>query len=146
MISANIPINKIETPLFKNFLQKYTGKSINSHTFYRDIVLSNLFNEKMKEIESQFEDESECYIVFDESTDSCSRHILNILIDKYSKVERNKPFLISVVEVSKTNAENINLEVLKVIMDFLKNDIVSAKRIVLLLTDAAPYAIKLAKC
>jgi hypothetical protein len=56
--------------------------------------------------------EKKLYIVFDKTTVSNWRYILNILIGECSKEIRKPPIFLQVVEFTKTNFENINLEIL----------------------------------
>lgn len=52
------------------------------------------------------------YILFDETTDTNGRYILNILIGECSENIREIPVLVKLVELTKTNAANIFKEIL----------------------------------
>ncbi len=71
--------------------------------------------------------------------------MINILLGECSTIKGSKPFLISVVEDSKTTSENINAAILEKFHQFFENDLSRLQHIKLLLTDAAPYAIKAGK-
>ncbi len=145
LIAANIPIFKLENRLLKKFLQSYTGNSIKSQTFYRETILDLCYNNKLNTIKNFFNEADSLYIIFDETTDVCSRYILNILIGKCSDSKRERPYLIGTVELTKTNASNVNFQIFNTLNHFFDQDTSKYQRIKLLLTDAAPYAIKAGK-
>ncbi len=43
LVSANIPIAKLKNQKFKSFLENYTGKSIKSLTFYRNMAVESVY-------------------------------------------------------------------------------------------------------
>ncbi len=59
------------------FLEKYTAKKVNSHTFYRRPIIETLFDLVIFDIKKNLLEKSNYCIIFDETTDSCGRHILN---------------------------------------------------------------------
>ncbi len=145
LVSSNIPIHKLENTLFKSFLEKYCGKSINSHSFYRGTVINTLYENLVTDIKNLLSESEKYYIIFDETTDTTGRYVLNLLIGICSKCKRTRPFLISVIELEKTTSEKINLEVVKKLTEIFNGEINRFEDIILLLTDAAPYAIKTGK-
>ncbi len=145
LISANITIYKIENNGFKTFLEKYTGKKINSHTFYRVKILDSLYNKRINAAKEQLKEFKFYYIIFDETTDSCGRYILNLLIGGCSEQKRQRPFLVSVIELNKTNSEIINNEIFNRFLKFFNYNLDNFKKITILLSDAAPYKIKTRK-
>ena len=48
LIRSNIPLNKIESDSFRNFLEKYTKKSLPNESTLRRNYLPNLFEQEMK--------------------------------------------------------------------------------------------------
>jgi hypothetical protein len=82
------------------------------------------------------------YSVFDGTTDSNGRYILNILIGTYSKVIRKPPVIVKVVELTKTNSKNTNLEILQALKFLYDGDTRLYSKVKLLLSDGARYARK----
>ncbi len=113
LFSTNIPIHKIENKNFRTFLEKYTNKRVNSHTFYRGTIIDAIYDKKFNDVKSILHNMGHYYIIFDETTDSCGRHILSLLIGGCSENTRSKPYLVSLLELEKTTAQNINIEILE---------------------------------
>ena len=68
--------------------------------------------------------------------------ILNILAGKCSKEKRQRPYLLSSIHITVTNSETIILEILSTLNKIYDNDASKYINIKLLVSDAAPYAIK----
>lgn len=49
-MSANIPLNKLSNPYFKEFLSKYTGKDIPSESTLRKGYVDEIYENKIKNI------------------------------------------------------------------------------------------------
>jgi hypothetical protein len=81
-------------------------------------------------------------MLFDETTDSRRRSILNILIGECFSLIRKNPFSIKVIELAKTNSEKINFKILNILNIIFNKDTNKFRQVNLLLSDAAPYAIK----
>ena len=81
----------------------------------------------------------------DETADASGRSILNILVGECSEVPINPPSLLKTTELSKTNSETIVLEIMNTLSMLFKNDTTKYKNLKLLLTDAAPYALKVGR-
>ncbi len=62
-----------------------------------------------------------------------------------SKFKRSKTFLIGVIELPKTNAETIFSIIISKLNLFFDNEFSSILKIRLLISDAAPYALKTGK-
>ncbi len=105
-----------------------------------------MYDVRKKEIQNYFIEADALYIIFDETTDSCDRYILNILLGKCSSTARNVPKLIASVELNKTNAKNVTTEIINRVLEFLRgSDMKVLQKIFLLLSDGAPYAVKAEK-
>lgn len=78
----------------------------------------------------------------DETTDNCGRYIAHLLIGSLCEDTVSKSYLISSKQLEKTN----NLTKIRFIQDglseFFLPEHVSSQKILLLLSDAAPYMIK----
>jgi hypothetical protein len=89
--SANIPLSKLENIEFRNFLEKYTNRKIKSESWFRKTLLEKVYSKEMQSI-FQYFSEKNIYIMFDETTDSNERYILNILIGECNLEERKVQF------------------------------------------------------
>lgn len=139
--SANIPLDRLNNSMFKKFLEEFSKMEIKSVTHYRKLI--------EEQHASKFEQEckgfaaSEIYLMFDETTDSVGRYMLNILIGKLSDKSRMKPKLMKTIELSKTNSVNINTSILDLLTTIYGT--LEKAKLTLLLSDAAPYAVKTGK-
>jgi hypothetical protein len=84
--------------------------------------------------------------MFDETTDSQGRAVLNILIGECSELERKSPVLVKCVEIKKTDSLNVNLSIIEVLNILYEKDTSKYLNLCLLLSDRATYAIKAGKC
>ncbi|KAF7684873.1 hypothetical protein CDIK_4378, partial [Cucumispora dikerogammari] len=84
------------------------------------------------------------YLVFDETTDIIGRQILNLLIGLCDETERKTAKLVKTISLEKTNSLNINIEILK-LLDELFTTKDQYNNVRLIISDAAPYAIKVGK-
>ncbi len=64
----------------------------------------------MVEIKTEIKSPNEIYLIFDETTDSCGRFVLNVLLGPFFIDKRSSPSLIATVLLEKTNAVNVNLK------------------------------------
>lgn len=103
-------------------------------------MLQNQFQIELSKHYQFFKDKN-IFLIFDETTDCTGRSILNILIGECCIENRSNPILIKTIELSKTNSTNINQEIISVLLLLYEGDLVYDK-LKLLLSDAAPYAIK----
>lgn len=138
--SANIPLSKLENQDLINFLKKYTGIDVKSESWYRKILLEKLYKNEMQSMLSNIT-EKDIYVMFDETTDDNGRYILNILIGECSAIKRTKAVLVETVELERTNAVNINRAIINMLTRIYNGNI-QYNKIKLLLSDQAPYAIK----
>ncbi len=145
MVSANIPLEKLKNPTLKTFIEKYTKEKLYSLTQYRGVVLEKVFKSKMDQIKKEIMSSDATYLIFDESTDSVGRYMLNILIGSCFSDRRSIPKLIAVVELEKTDSLNVNSNVISALNNFFDKKIEEINKVKLILSDAAPYAVKAAK-
>ncbi|KAF2884325.1 hypothetical protein ILUMI_21844 [Ignelater luminosus] len=117
-IRADIPLSKLNCDVFRQFLEKYTGKKTP--------------NEKLKG--------KYFYIVVDETTDSRGCYIANLLIGELNPNSSTKPFLVALQELEKTNhttvARFINDNLKRLFGEYHFED-----KLLLMTSDAAPYMI-----
>lgn len=140
-VKMNIPLYKMKIENFINFISKYTGRNILSESTYRKVLLEKLFEKKRNEIRDTLKI-TDVYILFDETTDTSGRYVLNIIAGACSVVRRETAYLIKTVELNATNALNVNKELLECINWMFSNMVSDYDKLKLLVSDGAPYAIK----
>ncbi len=145
LISANIPLAKLQNEQFKLFLEIYTGKKLKSVSHYRDTIVKSIYVDKLQDMKYKFENIKNYYVIFDESTDACGRYILNLLIGECNNERRTRPYFLGLVKLDKVNADSVTSAIIKKFAEFFNNDMLKFEKIKLLLSDAAPYAIKAGK-
>lgn len=143
-VKMNIPIYKLQDENLKTFISKYTGKKLLDESMYRKAFLEKVFTKKQNEVRDLLKNEN-IYLMFDETTDASGRYILNILSGICSPSQRERSYLIKTVELDKTNALNVNTEILEVLNWIYNSDVSKFSNVKLLVSDGAPYAVKAAK-
>jgi hypothetical protein len=143
-IKANIPINKIQNLEIVKFLEKYIVIAVKSESTYRKKIIKTIYEKEFHYLKMFFSDK-EIYIIFDETTDSCGRFILNILLGECNLKNRMAPKLFKTIELETTNSSNCNLEILNVLNILYDFNTDKFSNVKLILSDAAPYAIKVGK-
>ncbi|CAN7989403.1 unnamed protein product, partial [Ixodes hexagonus] len=115
LVAANIPWAKVENPVFKEFLQKYSNEL----------------------------GDSCIWVSVDETTDATGRFVTHLVVGKLVADERTTPFLVCSKTLERTNGETVAYFVnasLKVLYPTGLED----SRVLLLYTDAAAYMLKAA--
>lgn len=142
-LNLNIPLNVLNNNCFISFIEKYTSQKINSITFYRNTILPKIYFDLKNKIFEYFIDK-DFYFIFDETTDIKGRYILNILGGVCEENFKYKTYLLETIELSKTNAENINNEILS-LLNLIAKSPLNYNKLKLIISDAAPYAVKVGK-
>jgi len=98
LISANIPWAKLKNPIFRNFLEKYTSKSIPNESTLCKNYLGPFYNETLSEIRDIIGD-SHIWFAVDETTDITGRYIANLLVGVLKCDDSSEPNLIACREL-----------------------------------------------
>jgi hypothetical protein len=80
--------------------------------------------------------------MFDETTDSCGRYMLNILVGECSVLKRSIPYLMKTSELANTNSKNINIKIIDLMNEIYNNEASKFTNVKMLISDGAPYALK----
>ena len=140
MVSANIPFKKLSNKVFKEFLFKYIKKPIPDKSTIRKNYLDVCYKTTIEKIRKEIGN-SIIYVIVDETTDYCGRHVANCLVGNLLSEKPGIPYLISCNVLEKTNSSSIS----RFINDSLQNILVDRKtgetNFYVLLSDAAPYMI-----
>lgn len=144
LLSANIPLKKLENPTLRSFLTKYCNHPIPSESSIRKNHLLTCYENTMETIRSALRNKY-IWVSIDETTDILGRFIVNVIVGILSEdEEETQPsYLLNVVCVEKNNHSTIARifdDSLKIIDANFDRDLV-----LLFVTDAAPYMVKAAK-
>ncbi|KAG0442092.1 hypothetical protein DMUE_0542 [Dictyocoela muelleri] len=101
-----------------------------------------IYENEIKTIFSKFKGE-DILLMFDETADVNGRFVLNILGSFCSKITRQKIFLLRTIELSKTNTVTVGQEIINIMFEIYEGDI-NYNKLHIIISDAAPYAVKAA--
>ena len=143
MVESNIPLNKLQHKSFKTFLETFCNKHIPDESTLRKNYVASIYQDVIQKIKSIIGDN---YIWFsvDETTDSCGRYVENLIIGVLSDETPSKSYLIRSKELEKTNNNTITRFIHDGLTNFFLPEAVPDEKILLMLSDAAPYMSKAA--
>lgn len=144
LVSANIPLAKLDNTMFKTFLGKYTKFLIPDRSTIRNKYVNMVFKETMIKIKDAIGDNN-IYIIVDETTDTCGRYIANLLIGILNEDCAGKSYLIGTQELDRTNNVTISKFINDCLTRFYLPNAVPSEKVLLMLSDAAAYMIKSAQ-
>uniref|UniRef100_A0A1I8BQU2 DUF659 domain-containing protein n=1 Tax=Meloidogyne hapla TaxID=6305 RepID=A0A1I8BQU2_MELHA len=107
LISANIPLWKLQNSAFRSFLEKISGKSIPDESTLRKNYMKKNFLETMERIKTKI-GKAYVYAMVDETTDLVGRYVANLLVGKLECDKFTPPSLISVKMLERTNYSTIS--------------------------------------
>uniref|UniRef100_A0A2S2PQT6 CGG triplet repeat-binding protein 1 n=1 Tax=Schizaphis graminum TaxID=13262 RepID=A0A2S2PQT6_SCHGA len=122
LLSANIPLNKLNNPKFREFLLKYTGKDIPFESTLRKGYIDDVYNQTLNKIRT-------------------GRFVANVIIGTLEEHGPGQIFLLNVEELEKANHSTI-FKLFDKSMNILWPDGVKHDDVLLFLSDAAPYMVK----
>ncbi|XP_025198504.1 uncharacterized protein LOC112603549 [Melanaphis sacchari] len=139
-ISANIPLNKLENPKFKTFLEVYTKNDIPSESTLRKGYVDDIYNETMDKIRKIISDKK-IWVSIDETTDVQGRYIANVIVGTLEENNAGNIFLLNSEELEKANHSTIS-KLFDRSMSILWPTGIQHDNVLLFLSDAAPYMVK----
>lgn len=143
LLASNIPLHKINNPTLKQFLKKYClNQNVPDESTLRKIYMPTICQHITEEIRNELKDNF-IWISADETTDSCGRYIANLMIGTL-QLEPSSSYLVACKELEKTNHSTIARFVNEGIKKLFPESAVEEK-VLIFLSDAAPYMIKAAK-
>lgn len=140
LISANIPLNKLENPKFKTFLEVYTKNDIPSESTLRKGYVDDIYNETMDKIRKIISDKK-IWVSIDETTDVQGRYIANVIVGTLEENNAGNIFLLNSDELEKANHSTIS-KLFDRSMSILWPAGIQHDNVLLFLSDAAPYMVK----
>jgi hypothetical protein len=78
MVKCDIPLNKVNSFIFKQFMHKYTGHNIPERKAL-DKYISSLYDNTIEKIKEEIKDKN-IYLIVDETSDKNHRNVLNIMV------------------------------------------------------------------
>lgn len=142
LVSANIPLIKLNNSELKSFLQKYTKYNIPDESTLRKGYIQGLYEQTLADIRQDLADER-IWVSIDETTDSTGRFIANIIVGALRPDSSARPYLLSSDVLGHTNHHTI-ARFFSESLTLLWPTGVKHDNVLLLVTDAAAYMIKAA--
>ncbi|XP_016656871.2 uncharacterized protein LOC107882682 [Acyrthosiphon pisum] len=139
-IAANIPLNKLSNPIFRQFLETYMKNPIPDQTTLRKLYVDNIYNETMENIRSKLSSKR-IWVSIDETTDFEGRYIANVIVGSLEADRQGVVFLLHTEELGKTNFSSIS-QLFNKSMGILWPNGVQHEHVLLFVSDAAPYMVK----
>lgn len=141
-VSANIPFHKLNNNVFRDFLQKYTGKSIPDESTIRKNYIESCYNKTIDAIRAKL-DGKKIWVSIDETTDCMGRYVVNVIVGEMNEENSGDIFLLNCEVLEKANFSTI-AKLFDKSMNYLWPSGVQHDSVLLFLTDAAPYMVKAA--
>jgi len=144
-LSADIPLEKLGNDNLKAFLFQYTHFNIPTPTHLRENIVPKVYEESLQKVRQAI-GSNKVYVMFDESSDSLQRSVMNVLVGVLDG-RPNKPFLISTLFPPNTKGKTL-LKGMKTALENLWPNGIRYDDVLLIITDQAPAckkAVRLAK-
>ncbi len=94
-LSAEIPLKKLRNSHLRNYLEKYTGKTIPSEETLRSKYLPLCYDEAMEAMKEELKQGS-LWVSTDCSRDSMGREVANVVVGKLDCNQFQEPYLVKV--------------------------------------------------
>ena len=143
MVEANIPLFKVQHPSVRSFLHKYCKQQPPHHTTLRKTYLGKLYDSSLQRIRHAVGG-NPIWVSIDETTDVKGQYVVNTIIGALSLETHSTAFLIESEIVERTNHATIAQAFTKS-KSLLWPEGVQHDKVLLFVTDAAPYMKKAAK-
>jgi hypothetical protein len=137
LVHADIPFWKLQNLQFVKFLEKYTSNRIPDESTIRKTYLAGAYQRTLEAIRGEMQN-SNIYVQLDETTDKTGRMIANVVIGRMSDDSPGSPRLLHLAALERTNQHTIS-QLFEESMSLLWPGGVQRDRVLLLVTDAAPY-------
>lgn len=138
-IESGIPLEKVGHPSIKSFLEKYSKKTVYSRQVLQKNYMDKLYEDSIDQIKNDI-GSSNVYFIVDETTDRMGRNVVNILVGALNG-EKSKSWLLMQEFQKVTNHSTVGQAFQRSCSKLWPDD-VKFERVVLVVTDQAPYMIK----
>lgn len=142
-ISADIPLWKLENPILREFLKKYTNEQIPNESTLRKSYVADIYSIVMQNIRDEVK-EKNIWISIDETTDAIGRYVGHVIIGTMEVSKPSKIFLLASDVLDKVNNSTIAQLFTNSLLLLWPNGI-HYSNVLLFVTDAAPYMKKAAE-
>eukprot|EP00095_Tigriopus_kingsejongensis_P000492 snap_masked-scaffold233_size243130-processed-gene-1.17 protein:Tk00492 transcript:snap_masked-scaffold233_size243130-processed-gene-1.17-mRNA-1 annotation:"PREDICTED: uncharacterized protein LOC100902024" len=136
MVSANIPLSKVENPDFRKFLEVYCKQPVQGRNTLTKVIEEET-KEQLQNIKAKFSGKDLC-IQVDETTDRQGRSMTAILASPLDGQSRDRPFMIDCVDIITANNVTLQQAVIKSLSKLFGDEVDFNK----LRMEGAPYCIK----
>ncbi|KAL4104508.1 hypothetical protein QTP88_019803 [Uroleucon formosanum] len=140
LLSANIPMQKLQNEEFKNFLEKYTNKIIPDESTLRKGYVFQCYIDTIEKIRSYVENKK-IWVTLDETTDIEGRYVANVVVGTLELNGPGKHFLINTEVLEKVNHSTI-LKLFDRSLQIIWPNGIKHDQVLLLLSNAVPYMVK----
>lgn len=93
-LSANIPQHKLNQPIFRQFLEKYTNKNIPDESTLRKYYVCQMYENTLTKIRQYIQNKN-IWISIDETTDVEGRYVANVIVGTLEVDTPGKVFLLN---------------------------------------------------
>ena len=100
LIATDIPLCKINNPIFKSFFNTYTKFDLPNESTLRKNYIPPLYDESMSRVKAELGN-TPIWVSLDETTDTCGRHVFNVVAGPLDSSD--KVYLIDINFFEKTN-------------------------------------------
>lgn len=104
--SANIPLNKVNNPIFKGFMEKYMQRSIPEESTLRRNYIPRCYNDVLCQIRKSVIGKK-IFVSIDETCDVESRNVANVIVGTMQSDEPANVFLLTSEVLEKVNYTSI---------------------------------------
>lgn len=140
MVANDIPLWKLQNPEFKCFFDKYIKLKLPDESTLRKNYAPLCYEDVLLKIRKEIGDSS-VWVSIDETTDVQGRYIACVIIGCLSSEKLTKPIVLTVENLEKVNFQTIS-KLFNDSMSILWPDKILHDKVLLYVTDAAPYMIK----
>lgn len=145
-LSCNIPLHKLDNPVLRSFLNtncKMENINLPSSSTLRKKYVEENYQTIMQNIKTEIINLPIWFSV-DETTDSKGRYIAALIVGALNGDKPSYGYLVSLKELPQTNNKTISRFVNDSLINLFLPDKVPVNRVLLMLSDAAPYMVKAA--
>ena len=140
-MKCDIPLNNVNKEACKEFMKKYTGRSVPDQSTLRKYYVSEIYNKTMKELRRKAFGQK-LWVSLDETTDVDQRYIACFIFGVLGvEEEREKCYLANVAVLPKVNHYTISAFFNNSLLAIWPTEI-KYENVLLVCTDAAAYMIK----
>lgn len=142
-LSSNIPLFKLNNPIFRNFMEKYTKQIIPDESTLRKNYVEKCYTNTIEKIRKYVQGKK-IWISLDETTDVEGRYVANVIIGTLEIDEPGKCFLLNSDVLEKANHSTI-VRLFETSLSILWPNGVLRDCVLIFVSDAAPYMVKAGK-